>query len=381
MTTPPQAPTLGSVLVVGGCGFLGFHIVRQLLEDPDCSEVSVVSRNPKQNRLPGVSYYAGDIFSPETIQVLLEELSPRVIIHTASTPGNDTTRDGGYYKQTNIVGTRNLLSCAAKIPSVLAFVYTSSVGVVAGSDQYFADENSPLLTVSSNSSQYAITKAIADVLVLAANNDSAFRTTSIRVAGMYGERDAQIIPGFLRALRDGKDRFQLGDNTNLCDWVHVENAALGHICAARALLAEFVGLQASKVGGEAFFITDDAPLPFWDFARKIWAAAGQEPRPEKVWVIPTRVAIALVIMLELVYWIATVGTRGPKDFSRHAVEWSCSTKTYRIDKAKERLGYVPRYQMDDGVKKGVKWALEVKPLNIGNIESSASKLTPQVLLP
>lgn len=367
MVSRPQIPMLGPVLVVGGCGFLGFHIVRQLLEDPECSSVAVLSRNPNRNCLPTVSYHAGDVANSETVQTLLNQLKPRVIIHTASPLATDETRDASYYKQTNIVGTQNILACAANTPSVVAFLYTSSCSVIAGSEHYFSDENEPLLDVSSKDNPYVVTKAIADALVLAANREPnekhklGFHTTCIRIAGIYGERDSQIIPGFLNVLRDGQAIFQLGDNNNLCDWLHVENAALAHICAAKALLAESVGLHPEKVGGEAFLITDDSPLPFWDFARKVWAAAGSEPPRSKTWVIPTRVAIVFAIVLEWIYWIATFGTRGPRDFSRHAVEWSCSTKTFSIGKAKKRLGYVPRYQLDDGVKKAVQWALEEYP--------------------
>lgn len=367
MASRLQVPKLGSVLVVGGCGFLGFHIVRQLLEDPECSNVAVLSRNPNRNCLPTVSYHAGDLANPQTVQTLLNQLKPRVIIHTASPLANDGTRDASYYKQTNIVGTQNLLACAKNTPSVVAFLYTSSCSVLVGTNHYFSDEIKPLLDAASKDNPYVVSKAIADALVLAANrepNDKhklGFHTTCIRVAGLYGERDPQIIPGFLNVLRDGQAIFQLGDNSNLCDWLHVENAALAHICAAKALLAESVGLHPDKVGGEAFLITDDAPLPFWDFARKVWAAAGSEPPRSKTWVIPIRVAILFVIILEWIYWIATFGTRGPRDFSRHAVVWSCSTKTFSIGKAKKRLGYVPRYELDDGVKKGVQWALEENP--------------------
>lgn len=42
---------------VGGCGFLGHHVVRELLEDPSCSSISVMSRSPFKNRYDGVRYY------------------------------------------------------------------------------------------------------------------------------------------------------------------------------------------------------------------------------------------------------------------------------------------------------------------------------------
>lgn len=56
---PPD--DLGSVLVVGGCGFVGFHIVRHFLLESSCTSVAVISRNPQSNRLPKVDYYAHDL--------------------------------------------------------------------------------------------------------------------------------------------------------------------------------------------------------------------------------------------------------------------------------------------------------------------------------
>jgi sterol-4alpha-carboxylate 3-dehydrogenase (decarboxylating) len=56
-----EAESLGTVLVIGGCGFLGTNIVKLLLSDPACSSVHVLSRNPTSNLQPGVTYHAGDI--------------------------------------------------------------------------------------------------------------------------------------------------------------------------------------------------------------------------------------------------------------------------------------------------------------------------------
>ena len=56
------APTaLGPALVIGGCGFVGLHIVDALLKDPTCRPVSVISRNPNLNRCEAVAYYTGEI--------------------------------------------------------------------------------------------------------------------------------------------------------------------------------------------------------------------------------------------------------------------------------------------------------------------------------
>ena len=211
MNPAQKSTSLDSVLVIGGCGFLGFHIVRCLLEDPDCStvSVSVLSRNPNRNRLPGVSYHAGDISNLQAIQSLLDELKPRVIIHAAAPSGHAVTGNPPVYRETNIKGTTNLLACAARVSSPVAFVYTSTSVVIVGSEHNLADESSPVLNASSKENEYAKTKAIADTLVLEANDpgketENGLRTACIRLTAMYGERDTQITPNLLGLLRRGK---------------------------------------------------------------------------------------------------------------------------------------------------------------------------------
>lgn len=379
MSPAQTSNSLDSVLVVGGCGFLGFHLVRCLLEDPDCSTVSVLSRTPTRNRLPGVSYHAGDITSPEAVQSVLNELKPRVIIHAAAPSGHAVTGSVSVYQETNIKGTANLLACAAQAPATVALVYTSTSIVLVGSEHLFADESSPVLNASSKENEYAKTKAVADTLVLAANspgNESkkGLRTACIRLTGMYGERDTQITPNLLGLLRRGENRFQLGDNSNLFDWVHVENAATAHVLAAKALVAESAYLEeqgeevtkSMKVSGEAFFITDGAPLPFWDLPRKMWAAAGHPISTDKVWVIPTKWALRSATAVEWIVWALSLGTKRPQTFSRQAVEYCCLTRTYCIEKAKKRLGYVARDNVEEGVRQAVAWVLKDEPLELGS---------------
>lgn len=348
---------LGSVLVIGGCGFLGHHIVSRLLENN--AKVSVLDLRTTRNRIPSVSYYDGDITSAAAVQSVLENVKPQVIIHTASpvvASGNTTL-----YHKVNVEGTRNLLECAGKLGGVKAFVYTSSASVVHDSisDLMDADERLPVLRSPQQREIYAHTKGIAEDLVLAANRKyDSMLTVSIRPAGIFGEGDNQMLPPMLNAYETGKTKFQLGDNTNLFDFTYVGNVAHAHILAARELVrasTRSVPLPDHKVvEGEAFFVTNDEPYRFWDFTRAIWRAAGDKTKPEAVWVIPKQLGLVLATLIEWLVWLFTFGRKEPS-LTRKKVKFSCMNRTFCIDKIKSRLSYKPLINTSEAVERSVQW--------------------------
>jgi sterol-4alpha-carboxylate 3-dehydrogenase (decarboxylating) len=75
---------IGSALVIGGCGFLGHHVVKTLLAEPTCTSVAVMSRSPFKRRFSNVTYHLGDITKSEHVDNLICQLKPNVIVNTAS---------------------------------------------------------------------------------------------------------------------------------------------------------------------------------------------------------------------------------------------------------------------------------------------------------
>ena len=156
--------------MTGGCGFVGYHVVKALIEDGSSSSIHVFSRHPSRNRLLGVQYHAGDLRSDDDIRSLLQKIQPNVVFHVAApiSSGNDSNEK--VYHDTNVAGTKRLLDWAINTRTVKAFVYTSSSSVVEG-PYIFADESRPLLKRSSaGANYYSNTKAVADETVLKANN-------------------------------------------------------------------------------------------------------------------------------------------------------------------------------------------------------------------
>ena len=359
-------PEFGPVLVVGGCGFLGHHIVSRLRESA-ALEIWVLDLDTKHNRFPHISYCDGDITYHSSVQAILQKIRPRTIIHTASpnvlTEHPNLATRKALYENVNILGTQNLIECAGKSGSVKAFVYTSSASVVHDSinDLFEADESLPVLQTPQQTEIYSHTKGVAEKIVLAANQwYGAMLTTAIRPTSMFGEDDRGWLPNLLDIYKSGKTNIQLGNNSAEIDLLYVGNSADAHILAAETLYKMRADTPYSeRVDGEAFFVTNDEPYRFWDFARAVWRAAGDQSDPERVWVIPNTIGLIMATIVEWIFWLVFLGTKEPK-LTRRRIKHTCMNRTFRIDKAKSRLGYVPKVSMKEGITKGVKWFQEAE---------------------
>lgn len=356
-----------SVLVVGGVGFVGYHLVSYFVEHKIFAKVAVLSRSAasSQNRVEGAEYHAGDLTAHDDINKILEELRPAVIIHAASpSPVTGTPKE---YEHVNIRGTQNLLKVAKESEYVRAFIYTSSSTLAKGPEHLNLDESCALANSDPKASAYAKSKANAEIMVLHANypkpGDAAtwagyLATASLRLPIIYGTRDPTTIPGCLNALAKGQTNATLGDGKNLWDFCSAENTAISHILLATALLSPSSGEAENKISGEAFNINDGTPYPFWGFARLCWKFAGYDPQPPpKVMNLPSWFALGLATFLEWAYWVFTFGTKRPYNLGKQQVEYACFTHTYSIEKAKTRLGFKPKADFEGDMKKAVAWCL------------------------
>jgi len=360
MSSRRSQGSLGSVLVIGGCGFLGHHIVKQLtLPGFLGTAVSVLDLDTRRNRQPSVSYYEADITSANDVRRVYLEAKPQVVIHTASPIFS--SKSGDIYHAVNVEGTRILLETAGQTGHTVAFIYTSSPSVVhdGASDLVMADERLPVLRGSSQPEIYNRTKGIAENYVLAANRRcNGIVTCAIRPSNMFGAGDTQLLSALLNTCKQGTTRFQLGDNSNLFDFTCVSNAAHAHILAAQQLLDTTPDTPADKkVNGEAFLITNDQPYYFWDFVHAVWGAARYQIKPEEVWVIPVGLGLFIAEILEWMFWLFSFGSREP-NLTKKKIRYSALTRTFRIDKAKSRLKYEPIMEIGEGIRTGVKWYLE-----------------------
>lgn len=360
-----QIRSLGHVLVTGGSGFLGNHIVSLLAQRKACSKITVLDLKQPPNPVDGVQYEQGDLTDYDAMLKLFTKHKFDGVIHTAS-PVMTASKNKELTHKVNVEGTKTMVQ-AAQETGVKAFVYTSSASVIhdTQSDLVNANETYPLIMGAEQPEYYTTTKAQAEIHVLAANRSAShpkFLTAAIRPSAMFGEGDVQLIPPGLSAYYRGQTKIQIGDNENLFDFTEITNVAHAHHLALAALLAtrerldsgQAAPLDHEKVDGEAFFITNDAPVYFFDFARMCWAAAGDRTTPAQVWKLSKDVGLFLATLME---WIFFLFMLGKPNLTRQQVRYTCMTRYYNIDKAKRRLGYRPLVKLDEGIRKGVADAL------------------------
>lgn len=221
-------PAGESYLVVGGCGFLGRHIVEQLLErgEQQVAVFDIVQRHFDDN----VTFYIGDIAKAEDVSDAIRKSGATCIIHTAS-PAHGAGRR--IYELVNVTGTSTIIDCCEN-STVRKLVYTSSAGTVYNgtSDNIDVDERLTYPEVALDA--YNETKVAAEKMVLAANSESLL-TCAIRPSGIFGPGDRQMISGFYSVVKNGQTKYQIGNNTNLADFTYVANVAHAHLLAADKL--------------------------------------------------------------------------------------------------------------------------------------------------
>lgn len=158
MASTQNPASLGKVLVVGGCGFLGHHIVDYIVKRHPSTQISVLDLRTSSNRSSSsnVAYYDGDITDFAAVKSVFSKLKPDAVIHTASPHFNLPSE---VLDKVNVDGTKNLVK-AAQETGVKAFVYTSSASVILNPKYELvnADETWPIVAGPEQPEYYTTTK-------------------------------------------------------------------------------------------------------------------------------------------------------------------------------------------------------------------------------
>lgn len=320
-------------VVTGGNGFVGRHLVDALIARGD--EVRLVDLAEKPYR-DDVTYLRFDITDADA---MLEAVAGAdSVFHNASVVHTKQNKVDFVWK-VNLEGTRNVLR-ACQDAGVPRFVYVSSGSVVyEGKDIENGDESLPYSSISQ--APYADSKAAAEKEILDANGEAGVATVALRPHVIFGPHDGRFLPAVIAHAKSGRLRYQVGRGTWLSDYTYVTNLVDALIGAEEKLTVD------SPVAGQAYFITNGEPMPFWGFVRKVIARLGLPPIKGK---IPHQIVYAIAAVKEGIDTLRG-GTISAEDgLTRFAIRYMCTHHYFSIDKARRDFGYDPKVSIEEGIE-------------------------------
>jgi 3beta-hydroxy-Delta5-steroid dehydrogenase / steroid Delta-isomerase len=330
------AASLGTCLVIGGAGMLGFQIARRLLGEG--VPVRVLDREPLPEELPiGATRrdaLIGDIRDPGAVRRACQGVD--TVIQTAAAVWNVRT-PRGVYDEVNVRGNRVVLEeCRRR--GIRRFVYTSSMDVVVdGRAPIVEGDESLPYPARLPRDAYSRSKIVSERMVLAANGPD-LATCVLRPVGMYGPRDKYHLGTIVAMARKGVS-LRLGDGSARFSHAYAENVAHAHVLAARRLW------PGSTVAGQCYFVGDHKPDEnLFDFMEP-YLRGLDLPVPRRS--IPYRLALVLAAVAEIVAPFS--------NFNRFAVIQTCVDHTFSYAKAERDLGYRPVVSREEAFARSLAW--------------------------
>lgn len=318
-----------NVLVTGGGGFLGRHIIKGL--QGRGYEVRSLSRTAQPELIKlGVNAIQGNITDPVAVNTAVAGC--QAIFHVAANAGSGMHWNS-FFKP-NVLGTRNLLR-AAKQYGVQYFIHTSSPSAIFNGKSII-NGNESIPYPKSFFSPYSETKAISEKDVLAANS-STLKTIALRPHIIWGPGDNHLIPALIKKAKSGKLKI-IGTGENKVSVTHVTNAALAHLLALDAL-------ENNKGEGQAYFINQAKPVKLWSFINQILAIHGLPPVKEKV---TLKKALAAGKVIERVYKLLRLKSNPP--MTQFLALNLAKDHYFSIKYAHHDLGYQPMITVEEGLE-------------------------------
>lgn len=224
MTIECPTPVPGCpVLVTGGAGFIGSHVVDALLALGHRVVVLDDLSTGDLRRVPAdVRFVRGDVRDPGLDTLLAEERIDTVFHLAAQIDVRKSVEDPVFDAEVNVLGTIRVALAAAKA-GVAQVVFSSSGGAIYGDPVgERADEDHPLNPCSA----YGVAKLAGEKYLAALAPDGGYLLTVLRYANVYGPRqdgrgEAGVVGIFMNRLLSGQDAVIHGDGLQTRDFVHV----------------------------------------------------------------------------------------------------------------------------------------------------------------
>lgn len=299
------------ILVTGGAGFIASHVADAYIEiGHEVVIVDNLSTGNKINLNSKAKFIEADITDKEKIQEIIKKEQPEVINHHAAhIQVGYSVKNPQFDAENNIIGLLNIMEAAKEVP-IKKVIMAATGGAMYGNKVTPFDEEMKAEPLS----PYGISKRAGELYLNYYHELYKIPFISLRYSNVYGPRqnahgESGVIAIFSEMIADGKTPVINGDGTHTRDYVYVEDVARANVLA---LNSDFVGEL--NIGTQTEISTNEV-------FHKVIAEMGAEIE------------------------------------EKHSAERPGEqvTSSLNYSKAKRILGWEPRVNFDEGVRRVVAW--------------------------
>lgn len=314
--------TMKTYLVTGGAGFIGSTLCEKLIKEQN--KVIIIDNfcdfyNPElkhkniEKIKNSIKLYEGDIRDRKILKQIFEENNIDIVVHLAAMAGvRSSIENPILYQEVNCTGTQNLLE-EMRLHNIANLVMASSSSVYGNCKQVPFRED---MVVDYAISPYASTKKANEVMTHVYHSLYNINVIMLRFFTVYGpkQRPDLAINKFTRLMLEGKEIPIYGDGTTARDYTYIDDIVDGIISSC-----DYVDLNTDVY--EIINLGNSSPVSLKDMVDTISKVLVVKPKLKYMPMQPGDVNI-----------------------------------TYAdISKAKNLLGYEPKIEFEEGIRRFIKW--------------------------
>ncbi len=335
-----------TVLLTGGCGFIGTNFARLLIQSGEYRVVNLDALTYAANPLslvdleenPDYIFVNGSVTDRELVSSLFANYQPAGVFHLAAETHVDRSIvHAEDFVQTNVIGTFTMLQAArlywddlpAERKKTFRFLHVSTDEVFGslGSDGYFTEE-----TPYAPNSPYSASKASSDHWVGAFHHTYGMPTIITNCSNNYGpyQFPEKLIPLMIMNALSGKQLPVYGDGSNVRDWLYVEDH-----CKAIKLAFE------KGTPGEVYVVGGNNEQKNINLVNQICDLLDEIAPPEEI------------------QQLRATGLKSYKELIRFVTDRPGHDRRYAIDSAKikRELGWQAEVGFEAGLRRTIEWYL------------------------
>jgi UDP-glucose 4-epimerase len=258
---------MAKILVTGGAGFIGSHLVKRLVDDGhEVTVLDILLRGNKLEKeiLSKVNFVNGDVKDSELVNKLGKGCE--IVYHFSAVLGVDVVADNPVETmETEILGLKNVTD-AALLHKIEKIIYASTSGVYGHS----AIEKSATETIQLDPrTSYAIAKRYNEIYLKALYEEKGLTSISLRFFNVYGKRqdNRMVVPRFLEQALRNESITVYGDGNQTRDFTYIDDT-----------IEACIKLTGKMSGSEIFNVANEDEITIQQLAEAIVKVTGSKSK-------------------------------------------------------------------------------------------------------